>query len=188
MDYSSILKSEIFRPFTTVFIPGATALWPIFPIIVNTSKIEKLDVFENSGIFGIGFVIFSISLGLIFDSIGSNIEAVWDRIWNRKTKTHLKNWNDYLQLKIKNEFVGQRYLQTRVLLLKFELSMIPAGLLMAYLCSVGMNIGQFPASYYFYIFKWIGLILALIMAIESFFSVRLLDKIRKQILDAVKNE
>jgi hypothetical protein len=67
----------------------------------------------------------------MLEDLGGLIEfEIIDRLLDKKTKKHKANWKKYLQLKTKDEYVGQRYIRTVVTRLKFELSMAPALILL----------------------------------------------------------
>src|SRR5207245_3973826 len=71
-------------------------------------------------------VITVIAIGLILENLGGRIEAVWDKFINRNNNGHKDKLEAYLRLKVESEFVGQRYLRTVLVRMKFELAMLPA--------------------------------------------------------------
>jgi len=74
-----------------------------------------------------------ITCGLIAENFGSRIEFLFDKRLAKKEnhERHREEWFKYLQLAFKCEPVGQRYIRTLVLHLKFELGMAVASPVLA---------------------------------------------------------
>jgi hypothetical protein len=124
MDLISAFKSEVLRPIVTLVIPGATAIAPW--VIVVSYYIPKVAEFWKNHPTAFVAIITAcvLSAGLILEDIGASIETfIWNRVADEATK---QEWDKYLKLQLKDEIVGQRYLQTILMRLKFELSMPPA--------------------------------------------------------------
>src|SRR5205814_9122240 len=83
-------------------------------------------------------------VGLVLEDIGARIEFIWDcwldhwaatlrSSWGKEPKkryhtahAHLCDWDKYLQLDVRDEIIGERYLLTIVMRMKFELAMLPS--------------------------------------------------------------
>ena len=189
MDITSPFKSEVLRPFTTWVIPGSIAVAPY--ILVLGFYLPQVTAFWNthpSAAVGV-IVICALAAGLILENIGASIESGWwDTILQGKDESHLRNWDRYLKLRIKDEFVAQRYLKTRVMQLKFELSMAPA-LLLFWIGLLWLNylyqMWQQPGVIFVSALLFLGI---LYLLRESYVSSRVLSGLRELILAAVEEE
>lgn len=180
MDFLSNVKSELLRPLITLVIPGAFFIGPWILIVgYHVPRIAKFWDERPSAFVAI-ITICVFASGLILEDIGARIESGWD---NRLKDSD--NWDKYLQLETKDEIVGQRYLRTILLRMKFELSMAPA---LISLC-IGIiwldsiyEMWTWKAEVPIYVFV---LLLAAYLVFESYSSACLLKKTRKLIIDAV---
>lgn len=129
MDPVSGLKGELFRPLVTVLLPGLVAASPFMVIAVH--RFPELAKIQGSPVATGAMILFIGTLsGMLMEDLGSQVETfIW---WLfLKTPKRDREWEAYLRLKTKDEFVGQRYLDSVQLRLKFELNMIPAVLAVA---------------------------------------------------------
>lgn len=134
MDLISAFKSELFRPLTTIVVPGSFVAAPWWLVaMARHSDLADL-VFDNPNAFVVIFLVIATAIGFLLENIGARIEGCWDRKLNDGENRHIEKWNGYLQLETKDEIVGQRYLQTIVTRMKFELAFAPALIL----ASLGM--------------------------------------------------
>jgi hypothetical protein len=126
MDITSTLKNEVFRPLTSIIIPGSIAIGPYLFVIYR--HFPGLALFAQNYSILFLFVVFAsaTAAGLVLEDIGGLIEDFWDCVLNKKQKDRKQYWHDYLKLKINDEYIGQRYLRTVHVRFKFELSTIPA--------------------------------------------------------------
>jgi hypothetical protein len=124
VDLSSAFKSEVFRPLVTLIVPGAAASWPY--VLVARAKHKAIGTFWNDHTTAalIIIAIASIAAGRILEALGSRVEVQWDRLLERKSGTHSRDWYRYLRLTLREEPIGQRYIRTVTLALKFELAMV----------------------------------------------------------------
>jgi hypothetical protein len=126
LDFATALKSEIFRPFSTIIVPGTIALAPFLPVVAHFNP--ELPRFWNA--HGAAFValllVAIVATGFALENIGARIEVAWDRLIAKERKAHSREWVSYLKLEMKDELVGQRYLRGVVTRLKFELACAPA--------------------------------------------------------------
>lgn len=185
MDPTSAFKSEIFRPLTTVAIPGAVAFGPF--VVITQYYLPVVTRFwkEHDGAFVSIVVICVLAIGLMMENIGALVEITIDKRLQEKDTDHLTNWNKYLSLKLKDEIVGQRYLQGAVLRLKFELAMIPAvlflgiGLAWIQVIHVPWTVGSFVV-----LIAFLSL-LEVYLVYEAWLSACNLSAVRKVIIAAV---
>jgi len=132
IDPTVSLKSETFRPMVTLLLPGVTALAPYVVLASHyNAAIEKFS-HENTGIYVTLLALAALSLGLVLEDLGSRLEGlVWDRLIEKETGCHWKDWYAFLNLAPETEKIGHRYLRTITLRLKFELAF---GLSLLFLC------------------------------------------------------
>jgi hypothetical protein len=131
MDLDKAVGNEVFKPLVSIVIPGAVAIAPY--VLLAEHYISGTSVFwkAHDAAFVSIVVALAIAIGLMLEDLGGLIEfEIIDRLLDKKTKKHKANWKKYLQLKTKDEYVGQRYIRTVVTRLKFELSMAPALILL----------------------------------------------------------
>jgi hypothetical protein len=75
MDVTSAFKSEIFRPLTTVVIPGAVAIGPYVILVGYYAPITFKFWDDHSAAVVATIVVAAIAVGLVLDNIGTHIEA-----------------------------------------------------------------------------------------------------------------
>lgn len=189
MDVTSAFKSEVFRPLTTVVIPGAVAVAP-FVILVGYYVPVTFEFWDDHPAAVVSIItVAAIAAGLILDNIGTHIESQLFDEWLEKCRTgHKANWRTYLGLELKDELVGQRYLRGRVERLKFELSMGPALIIFA--------IGLTWLQIIYGIWRWPGFAVlfalltasGLAMLYEAYKTACVLSDTRAVIIEAMKNK
>jgi hypothetical protein len=164
--------------------------WCPFKLNHNFQYFPELTKFwnDNSSVFIWILFILVLAIGLILEDIGSLIEQLlWSNLIKRKDEKYLNEWDQYLQLYLKDEMVGQRYLRTILVRMKFELSMAPA----LFIALVGFawlsritNIWSTISS----ILVSIGIgVLGLYLLWESYLGAKLLGNTRRIILEGVEN-
>ena len=127
MDIADAAKSEVLRPLATVFVPGMLAVSPY--VIVAQHYVPRVLTFwhDHDAAFTAIIVACMLAAGLLLEDLGALLESqLIDPRLEHKDPDHIAVWRQYLQLRIKDEYVGQRYLRTIVTRLKFELAMLPA--------------------------------------------------------------
>lgn len=123
MDPVSGLKGEVYRPLATVLVPGVFASTPVAIILLSWFPVLQ-NVFASPLATGVLVLGVGVLVGMVLENIGSTIEM---KLWRFvETEERNRQWREYLQLSDVEEIVGQRYLRTVLVRLKFELSMIPA--------------------------------------------------------------
>ncbi len=127
MDMTAPFKTEVLRPIITLVAPGIIACGPFALILGHYVPAVKefWTVHPNAFAVLLGLVV--LAVGFVIEDIGSFVEShVWDSILAKRNPAHLKDWKRYLKLQLNDELVGQRYLRTKLVQLKFELAMSPA--------------------------------------------------------------
>jgi len=126
MDLMSALKNEIFRPLTTLVVPGFFAAWPF--IMLCQRHFKAVNDFSRDNFGGYAAVLFVVILaaGLILEDIGGRLENRVSKSLEATDPKHATIWRDYLKLNTQDQFIGQRYLRTIVTRFYFELTMTPA--------------------------------------------------------------
>lgn len=125
-------KREVFRPFATLMVPGVIALLPYAIQLLYTYPGVQTFAQANAGASLVIGIIFALAAGLIIEDAGANIEVAWDNKLDkkkadvRKAGEHTDVWRRYLALTFKDDPVGQSYLRTILIRLKFELGMVVA--------------------------------------------------------------
>ncbi len=185
MDFTSILKNELFRPVTTLIVPGSIAIAPY--IIVANYYVPKVFQFwgEHPSAFVAIVVVVIIATGLVLDNWGAAIEFyVLDRILEEKYPGHQDRWYRYLKLKISDEYVGQRYLRNSLVRMKFELAMAPATLL--FWLGIMWVHCKYPiwSAFGLVLFSAFSLILVAYFLFEAYQSAYNLGKERELLLEA----
>lgn len=185
-DPTSALKNDSFRQLIVLVIPGATAIGPY--ILVSSNYVKSVAKFwdDHPSAFVAIMVVVILTAGLVLEAIGSRIECFWD---NCLGDDHKQNWDNYLGLNLKDDIIGQRYLRSVLLRMKFELSMGPA-LLIHWLGLFWINIIHSTWKWYFgfALISMIVLSLAIFLIFESYTSAGLLSSTRNIILKAINNK
>jgi hypothetical protein len=187
VDISSAFKSEIFRPLATIVVPGFLALAPY--VVVLGYYVPAVPQFWNDhdGAFITVFSVAVLAAGLILEGLGALIETkVLDGSLGRSNPAHAMEWDQYLQLRIKDEMIAQRYLRTVLVHLKFELAMIPA-IVSLWSGLLWINCIHSVWSRWGVSFVSLFLLAVVIYLVwESFQSAATLAKTRKLILEATR--
>lgn len=127
MDLTSTLKGEVVRPFVTLVIPGATAIAPFLVKARLTVPALATYLETHRTIALLGLIVTVLAMGLILESLGALWESkVIDARLAKRYPDLYTEWYEYLRLSFDKEPVGQRYLRTVTLHLRFEVAMAPA--------------------------------------------------------------
>lgn len=120
------LKSEIYRPFVSVVIPGVFASAPyVLASVVSYSAIYEIAV-DAPLLAWFAYSVIVVFAGMIMEDIGGRIEQIIDWWLDKKDPERKVQWRTYLKLRMEAEYVGQRYLRGLVTRLYFELAMLPS--------------------------------------------------------------
>jgi hypothetical protein len=141
-NFSSAFTSEVFRPITTLIIPGAIGISTWFLALLWSFANVRSLVAENHTETGFVLLLAMIFAGLMFEDAGSHWESWLDGRADKKNNVHILQWHEYLRTAFKADPIGRRYLRTLVLKLKFELgvafSMLSAILGLVWLAYLGL--------------------------------------------------
>lgn len=182
MDLSAPFREDVFKPIATIVIPGTAATGPY--VLHLTREIPWIsELFGNHEItFTTIFMLAVVAVGFVLEDLGAQIEdCLWDRI--QKNPEELKDiWWEYLRTVFKEEPVGQHYLRSIVLRMKFELSFA--------LSLIPMWMGLLTLSTFDPLLpgNWPWYLTPVVMALfvyllwESYQSSILLAKIRKELV------
>lgn len=189
MDIVSAFKSELFRPIVTIVVPGFVALSP-YLFVADYYNPQILQFWESSPSAFIGILLMLVlAAGLILEDIGSRIEGtIWDSVMSRKHKEYMTTWDTYLKLCTKDDIIGQRYLRTILMRLKFELSMGPALLISLgglIWCNAKWCIWERNSCLWM---SFVITVTGLYLLWESYDSVNLLARVRQLVIEAVKEQ
>jgi uncharacterized RDD family membrane protein YckC len=189
MNATGLFKREIFRPFVTLLIPGAVAIIPYILIVMHYQPWLLHLVTKNSG-FTLTLLIFlAVAVGLIIEDLGACIESgVLDKFLQKKNSNHMADWDEYLKLTFEKEPIGQQYLDTIVLRMKFELGFCIA-LLVLWVGLLWFNIIRGFCSWdSFLIITGIIIIFCGYLLRESYDSARTLSKTRSLLINKKSNK
>jgi len=142
MDIASALKPDVYRVTAIVLVPGFVAAAPWTASVFWTQLLSR-NLWQTAMVPA-SITVFAIVLavGFILEDIGSRLEGNWADRWLRKRAPRLASlWWQYLALQTDAEIVGQRYLRQTLIRYKFELSMVPAGVMGAAGLIVGEALG-----------------------------------------------
>jgi len=184
MDFLSFVKNEFFRPLVTLIIPGAIAFSTWAALILQRQPSIAEFAIKNDGLIISIFLAISLTVGLLLEDLGACVEIMCDKQLYKSRPDAKDRWEEYLKLEIKDELVGQRYLRTLLIRLKFELSILPA-FLFSYLGLFCLNYsGNYWSSSALLGIGGILLILILYLSYEIWNSVVNLDDVRRLILES----
>jgi hypothetical protein len=187
MDFISAFKSELFRPLVTLLIPGGVATAPYFVLVGHL--IPQIRNFWNdhpSTAVAIGIAVIT-GTGLVLENFGSRLENVWDFLLDKEIPGHKLIWERYLKLRIQDEIVGQRYLRSLLVRMKFELAMAPACIAGGF---GGVWLNQITTfwTHGAYALTFAPLVFAIYFTYESYQSAKLMGETRKWIVQAASSE
>lgn len=185
MDISNAFKKEVFKAVVITLIPGAFALAPF--IIFFYIKSSKLSTIIDGNLLGASlvYIFISIAIGMVLEDIGARIEFLFGCIVLKKEADYMNNWDTYLRTHFQNRQVGEGYINSVVMRMKFELSFSVAlivmeiGIMLLNTTSQGFWNGLFIKA------SLITLALSAYLAWEAYESVKLLGKLRKNLLSGV---
>lgn len=187
MDLASALKTEILRPLTTLIIPGALAVSPYVALLWIHHPALARFADSHPTLSGTLLLLLTVAAGHLLEDAGSALERRWDAWRERGNPDHREaRWLPYLQLRIPEDRVGQRYLRTLLVRMKFELSLFWA--LLVFLPGfwmVRMQVGFWSTGL---TAAFTGSILLLMawVARESYLSCASLDEVRGLLLETAR--
>jgi hypothetical protein len=189
MNVADLFKREIFKPFVTLLIPGTFTIIP-YVLVIISSHPKLLDFWSNNAGSSLTILLLiAVAVGLILEDIGSWVEAsVLDEKIKKDKPNYMEEWHAYLQLAYDKEPIGQQYLDTILLRLKFELSFglaIPIFLGGLIWCKI---VTDFCSWTSFIIITLISLILCVYLFFESYDSAKNLSNVRSLLIKRESNQ
>jgi hypothetical protein len=184
VEIASPLKPETFRPFATLVIPGTAATAPYIAGLAYRSPAIRAFVQDHELIFGTLCLLVVVAAGFVLEDVGSRIEKrAWLPLQGDANEEGI--WWEYLRTAFIHEPVGQRYLRTIVLRLKFELSfglsLIPMWLGFLWL---NRQVEVIPGSLWC-AFSILTFLLCAVLLFESYRSTVLLTRIRRELAKSI---
>ena len=176
---------ESLQPLIMLITPGATAVIPyVLMVVTGNDKIASfLD--KHEFMFGTLVVLLAVAAGLILEDFGSLIESrIWDKLQEDTTKNEAVWWK-YLRTAFEVEPMGQRYLRTILLRMKFELS-FSLSLIPLFIGLVILN-GRFSllSGRSMKLVGLIVIVLAAYLLWESYQSASLLKRLHAALTDKI---
>ena len=183
MDLGAPFRSEVFRPLVTLVIPGTVAIAPY--VLLLRARYGAVRQFWNdhtsTSVAVLGLA--AVTIGLILEGVGAQIESRWDRRLTANDKSHDENWWRYLRLTLPLEPIGQRYLRTVTLAMKFEFAMAVA-LIVALAGTIWLNEAAPFVSRGGMFGTGVGvLLLTGYLLYESWCSAKVLGRVRKELVE-----
>ena len=191
-DAFAAFGSEVYGPLVVQILPGLIAVSSWLQVVYQriASFRQLFQDYRNEAII-LG-LLFALAVGLIIEDWGSWVEMINWRRFKQEMKRKIENakaperdfddeWNRYLRLAFKAEPMGQHYLRTILLRLKFEQN---AGVAIL-VAGVGTFFLQSPIAWPWY---WSVLVLLLglyLMFVEARASMGVLADTRAELLKGI---
>jgi len=189
VDSSHLFKKEAFEQVVVTLVPGFIVVFPYSFILWSYFPCLGLVWQSNSLILSIiGFLV-AIAIGLILETFGGWIEShIWDKIIQKFVDPdHLLQWERYLQLSMNPEPIGQHYLRTKVMFMKFDLGVALAIVIgwigFAWLQSLRV----FITMRSFWLLSLLLLSLVIYLFWDSYRCAKILSQVRRLLIEAMEN-
>jgi len=189
VDSSNLFKREAFEQVVVTLVPGFIVVFPYSFVLWSYFPCLGLVWQSNSLILSIIGFILAIAIGLILETFGGWIEShVWDKIIQRFIdREHLMQWEKYLQLSMNPEPIGQHYLRTKVMFMKFDLG-ISLAIVIGWIGFAWLQtLKKFITTLSFCLLSLILLLLVIYLLWDSYQCAKILNKVRRLLIE-VKNE
>ncbi|UXI65796.1 hypothetical protein [Tahibacter amnicola] len=185
MDFSSAIKPDVYRVLVVILVPGAIVSLPliyvVWPELMLPTTWSTLALPTSVTLF-----FACLTAGALLENVGSVIEvAVCDKWLERHHKELHQNWEKYLQQKVNDEIVGQRYLRYSLIRFKFELSIMPALLISCCILSIQSIYSNDDLRCRILVACCAELIVAICIRIAINESALLMARTRKIVIDAL---
>lgn len=185
MDMTEVFKTEFFRPLVVTFIPGATALIP-YLFLIDHYFPGFVDLRTGNEI--IAFTVMTLAIlavGMILEDLGSRIEVtLWSFIIGKST-TENEEWFKYLRTHFEKQPVGVTYLNEVLMRMKFENSLAPALIVMAFGLWLLKHVGYINAHGPIRVAIATAVVVAIYLLAESYEGAKVLIKVRREIISGV---
>jgi hypothetical protein len=132
-ELTAAFQSEVFYPIATLVVPGFFAISTLaFAALQRLPIINELAE-QHPGVATATAVLTVLTSGLVCEDLGAHLEQRFDGWLENEAgyEEHQNEWFLYLRMAFDKEPVGQHYLNTLVLRLKFELGMTFASIAFA---------------------------------------------------------
>jgi hypothetical protein len=119
----SVLDSELLRPLATLALPGAVSLATLYAALLQRSPVFWNYTDTHMAQTGVTLLLAVLFMGLVCEGIGARLETAMDRSLTRRHghESFTAERSEFLRLAFKATPIGQAYLETLVLRLRFEL-------------------------------------------------------------------
>jgi hypothetical protein len=185
MEFPSV-NDDWIKSAARIIAPGAIAVGPYIIVLAYYVADVKRFWLEHDTAFGAIVSIGVVVVGLLLEEIGALTEGVWDSLLTQQNRGHLDTWYRYLALKMKDEYVAERYIQRVLVNFKFELSMVPAVIAFA-TGLIWIQCLFYPWEMTSFVEILAGLAaLTLFLLWESYQSADLLSRTRTLLVDAAR--
>jgi hypothetical protein len=183
MDFTAPLKGEILRPVMTHLVPGATLVAPC-ALFVRHRGPEIFALVASQPVVAVTVLTLAmLAAGFVLEDVGTRVEVRWDESLSSERKDHRDIWNQYLLLAFKEEPIGQRYLRTVLLRMKFELH-FAIGLLLSWPVWLWLQIDRpYWSGWGFAMYSLITFALAGYLIYEARTSARVLGDVRRELVN-----
>jgi hypothetical protein len=191
-DAFAAFGSEVYGPLVVQILPGLIAVSSWLQVVYQriASFRQLFQDYRNEAII-LG-LLFALAVGLIIEDWGSWVEMINWRRFKQEMKRKIENakaperdfddeWNRYLRLAFKAEPMGQHYLRTILLRLKFEQN---AGVAIL-VAGVGTFFLQSPIAWPWYCSVLVLLLGLYLMFVEARASMGVLADTRAELLKGI---
>lgn len=186
MDITGFFGKEVFRPIVITLVPGTFVAAPLMAYVHKSFEVIPKLVSEQAVVAAVLATALIIASGFLAENFGS-----WVEIWMCKRLPKLKEgesshdevWVRFLQTHFEKPPIGIHYLESIVLRLKFETSMIaPLGLLLFWIPTLTEK-RICDSQIWGLEVVLAGIVIFLLH--ESYCGCKVLDKLRRDLLAGV---
>lgn len=122
-DLTEAFKSDVFRLLVIYVLPGGLLVYPCYRVLLELHPIIAGYMPGNTASRIAVLTALATVAGMFLEDLGSLLERGFDWVRQECGEDVNGEWGKYLKCAFKAEPVGQRYIRTIVLRMKFELSM-----------------------------------------------------------------
>jgi hypothetical protein len=179
----SPLDSEFLRPLAVLGLPGAVSLTTLYATLLQRSQVFWNYTDAHMTQTGVTLLLAVLFMGLVCEGIGARLEAAMDRAIVRRPGHQsfaAERW-EFFRLAFKAAPVGQAYLETLMMRLRFELGNCVA----CAFCALGSLGLQIPLWCHV-----VGIVLILVTGLWLWVEARsthlMLANLRRELLKGVE--
>ena len=186
MDITGFFGKEVFRPIVITLVPGIFASAPLLTYLHGTFDVIPKLVSDQSVVAAVLATALIIASGFLMENLGSWIEINLCKLRPKRNAGERSDdeiWYQFLRTHFEKPPIGMHYLESIVLRLKFETSMVtPIALLLFWV----PLLTEKPICDRTIVVLELGLLgLVLWLLYESYAGCKLLDKLRRELLAGV---